>query len=310
MTVSDRQFLNAVYRDADGNPPDPPLSILQILNKIFDANNNALKIAGVSGGGGLLKTGATVSYHTGDDGDLEKGIAKSFTVLSTGEYSGTTNITINGKTYAMSNNCVDDNNTGLMWARYVPTSDIGPGSNGQLFWDAWSLDNKTTIFFDNASGEIRDSASGFDTGALCVGRIFTVAGSAFNDRTYTVSSILADAITTVEGVIDEAAGATITLATVADLIWDFVDQANLHELAGYNDWRIPNFFELASIVDLGKYNPVIDIIFFPSTPSDYHWVSSTRPGDSSRAFLVHFYNGRVYYYVKAQSRYYGRLVRG
>lgn len=80
----------------------------------------------------LLKTGQTTSYVTADDGDLELGIAKAYTILTAGQYSGTTNITINSKTDAHSNNCVIDNNTGLMWSRYVSGANLGPGSDGKL----------------------------------------------------------------------------------------------------------------------------------------------------------------------------------
>ncbi|MBA7604200.1 hypothetical protein ES703_11319 [subsurface metagenome] len=82
----------------------------------------------------LLVTGQTTLYHAGDDGDLEKGVIKSYTVLDAGDYSGTTDIVINAKTHALSNECVQDNNTGLMWTRYVPLDDIGPDSDGKLLW--------------------------------------------------------------------------------------------------------------------------------------------------------------------------------
>jgi hypothetical protein len=82
----------------------------------------------------LLKTGQTTQYGGyEDDGYLEKGEAKSYTVLTAGQYSGTTNVTLNGKTDAHSNNCVLDLNTGLMWQRYHFGS-IGPTSNGKLPW--------------------------------------------------------------------------------------------------------------------------------------------------------------------------------
>lgn len=81
----------------------------------------------------LLKTGQTTSYVDYDDGYYEEGIAKDYTVLSTGDYSGTTNITLNAKTDAHSNNCVQDNSTGLMWSRYISGS-LGPGSDGKLPW--------------------------------------------------------------------------------------------------------------------------------------------------------------------------------
>lgn len=84
----------------------------------------------------LLKTGQVTSYGSGsgaDDGALEIGIAKSYTILTSDQYSGSTNITINSKTDAKSNACVIDNNTGLMWSRTVSAS-VGPTSTGALPW--------------------------------------------------------------------------------------------------------------------------------------------------------------------------------
>jgi len=197
--------------------------------------SSGLSAGAAASGGGLLKTGQTTLYHIGDDGDLEKGVAKDYTVLTTGQYLGTTNIVINGKTHALSNNCVQDNVTDLMWARYVPNADIGADNDGKLFW------------------------------------------------------------------LDE---------TNAEDIWSFVSQANANSLGGYNDWRIPNFFELASILNLGTTNPCIDTTTFPSTPSSYFWTSTTAPSDSAYAFSVYFSYGRVYYRNKATDKYYVRLVRG
>jgi hypothetical protein len=42
------------------------------------------------GGGGLLKTRQTTAYHVGDDGDYEAGLPASYTVMTTGQFSGTT----------------------------------------------------------------------------------------------------------------------------------------------------------------------------------------------------------------------------
>jgi Protein of unknown function (DUF1566) len=258
----------------------------------------------------LLKTGQSVSYATGDDGDLEKGIEKNYTVLSTGQYAGTSDIVINGKTHALSNNCVKDNRTGLMWARYVPTADIGPAADGKLFWEQWTLGPKTDISFTAGTKTINSVAGDFDTDALCAGRKFTVAGTDSNDGTYTVSSITANNLVTVEALADEIAGDSVTIATVDDLIWDALDQANANSLGGYSDWRIPNYFELPSIVNLGNYNPSIDTTVFPSTPTTYHWTSSTRPDYATNAFYVNFYFGHVFYSNKQANKYYVRLVRG
>lgn len=43
-------------------------------------------------GGRLLKTRQTTAYHVGDDGDIEAGLPASYSVLTTGQFSGTTAI--------------------------------------------------------------------------------------------------------------------------------------------------------------------------------------------------------------------------
>lgn len=259
----------------------------------------------------LLKTGQETSYETGDDGDLELGVAKDYTVLTTGQYTGTTNIVINGKTHALSNNCVKDNRTGKMWARYVPVADIGPATDGNLFWKQWTLENKTTISFDEVSKEIRDSASDFDVKALCDNRRFTITGSASNDGTFNVNGTPTTSVIVVDEIpTDEGATNSITLATVDDLIWDALAQANANSLGGYNDWRIPNYYELASIVDLDSYDPCIDETSFPSTPIYYHWITSTRQDRTTRAFIVNFGYGNVSYGEKQTSKWHVRFIRG
>lgn len=181
-----------------------------------------------------LKTGQTTKYHDGDDGDLEKGLDRAYTVLSTGQYSGTSNITVNGKTVALSNNCVRDHKTKLMWARYVAQSDIGPGNDGKLYWE--------------------------------------------------------DAVNSED-------------------IFEFCDQANAAELGGHGDWYVPNKAQFDGIVDLEAYNPSIDVSAFPSTPSDYFWMSSARPGTPIQAFNVYLRYAAGGFGTKAANIYYVRLVR-
>lgn len=81
-----------------------------------------------------LKTGQTTQYGGyADDGSLERGLSKAYVILTTGQYSGTTAITLNAKTDNHSNNVVYDRRTRLFWSRYVSGS-IGPGSDGLLPW--------------------------------------------------------------------------------------------------------------------------------------------------------------------------------
>jgi hypothetical protein len=259
----------------------------------------------------LLKTGQVTSYHADDDGDLQLGIAPSYTVLTTGRYSGTVNITVNGKTHATSNACVQDKNTGLMWHREVIQSDIGPAANGKLFWDQWTLGPKIDISFTAATKVIHSIAGDFDTGACCVGRKITVSGAAQagNNQVVTVAAITANDMTVNEVIVNEGAGASVSFASVDDLIWDLKDQANANSLAGYTDWRIPNRKELASIVDLEQCNPCIDGTTFPSTPTTHHWTSSTNPCSTASAWYIYFYDGYTTYGVRQTLKYYVRLVR-
>jgi len=82
----------------------------------------------------LLATGQLTQYGGYlDDGYYEKGLSKLYTILTTGQYAGTTNITLYGKTDVHSNNCVYDRRTKRMWSRYVSGS-VGTGSNGKLPW--------------------------------------------------------------------------------------------------------------------------------------------------------------------------------
>lgn len=111
----------------------------------------------------LLATGQTTSYGSGtgvDDGALMKGIIKAYTILTLGQYSGTTNITINSKTDAHSNNCVVDNNTRLMWSRYASAS-VGPASDGKLPWTTTGADATAEGIFPYAAAANAAGLAGY-----------------------------------------------------------------------------------------------------------------------------------------------------
>ena len=183
----------------------------------------------------LTKTGQVTSYEDYDDGYYQLGLSPDLVPLTTGQYSGTTNITVFAKTIGLSNECVQDNRSGKMWARYVPQEIIGPGNDGLLLW--------------------KD-------------------------------------------------------ATNSEDIFEFCKQANIAGLGEHSDWRVPNFRELSSLADLGKFNPAIDAAAFPSTPADFQFTSTTDKSNMLNCRVVSFAYGHSSSVVKTTAKYYCRLVRG
>jgi len=72
----------------------------------------------------------------------------------------------------------------------------------------------TTISFDAASKEIRDSGNGFVTAGFVAGQYALVTGSTKNNGKYTIVSATAGVLVVSETVTNESAGATVTVNSV------------------------------------------------------------------------------------------------
>jgi hypothetical protein len=63
---------------------------------------------------------------------------------------------------------------------------------------------------------------------------------------------------------------------------------------GFTDWRLPNRFEMESLLDLDRFNPALpEGNPFKYVQPSYYWTSTTTANSDDDAWVIHFYIGFV-----------------
>ena len=85
--------------------------------------------------------------------------------------------------------------------------------------------------------------------------------------------------------------------------------AEAHSQAGFDDWRLPNRNELASILEDRCFSPAINVAAFPLAPAEAYWTSSPVTDAIEQVWQVDFIDGRIEP-ASSSALHAVRLVRG
>ena len=95
-----------------------------------------------------------------------------------------------------------------------------------------------------------------------------------------------------DSVADSSTGLVWQRAAATDRAWlDALTYCNGLVLDGADDWRLPNYKELWTIVDMSRTAPAIDLAVFPGTPSLSFWTSSPVGDNRATVYVVDFIDG-------------------
>lgn len=72
---------------------------------------------------------------------------------------------------------------------------------------------------------------------------------------------------------------------------DIVAEVNKERFAGLSAWRLPYVPELASIVERQCFDPRINLVVFPATPSVAFWTGMEKMGRPDQAYIIDFGGG-------------------
>ncbi len=288
----------------------------------------------------LLKTGQTLSYEDGDDGDIQEGVARSYTRDSSKgivldnvtQLEWQDNINAEQKPWLSTENF----NTGSYGADATGDTATNYCVNLELDGEGWRLPSirelQTLVDYSKERGVYIPTAFEYISSSEPYWSISTrpdTQWSAWNinfsnanllhlDKidSYYVRCVRGEKLDKLDFTRDDAR--KIVTQSVANLQWQDNEAVALNKtswsgalgycadltLADKTDWRLANETELLSILDYSKQNPSINSAFV-NAPLASYWSSSTDIDNTSKAW-------KVSYYSNSQSKsneYYVRCVR-
>ena len=259
----------------------------------------------------VLKTGQTTQYSSElDDGYYQAGITKDYTVLTAGQYSGTTNVDLIHYAAALSFDAaskeIRDAANGLALFK---TGDIivvtGSASN----------DGTYTVATGNVAAKIvttealADEAAG---GAVSIAKREAKSNNCVHDNN-TGLMWLRDP-SNYPAKMGAASDGKMEWTGVAYDIFAYCAAVNAASVGGYADWRVGNLEEYFGLFEYSNNAGVPNATAFPNwTPgATYHmWTSTTRRDNSSQAHAMYYRTGySLTSPLPKTSAYFVALVRG
>ena len=265
----------------------------------------------------LLKTGQTTQYSGElDDGFYKKGITKAYTLLTTGQFSGTSNIYLLHYTSAAGDisfvqgapDTILSIVTGLDFTTMFVAGDVIRISN--------ATDAGNNAVWTIAAGGVAAHVLILTTNNALTTRLLDGNTINFEKREQHSNHCVIDNNTGLmwngyaSGKMGIASDGKMPWTGYLYDIFQYAAAANLTNLGGYSDWRIPNLFELTSLQCSGPGICSPDSAAFLSfSTSDWIWSSTTYRLGTNNAMPVLFANNFAYPALK-DVNYLTILVRG
>ena len=258
--------------------------------------------------GGLLATGQTVQYNSElDDGYYKKGVAKSYLVLDTGQYSLTKNVdlihytgTAGHISFVNATKLIVDSDAGLA---IFKTNDIivitGSVSNPGPF----------TVALGNVPGQILTTEALVNetpAGAVSIAKRESKSNNCVQDLNTGLMWLRNPSNTPAK--MGLTSNGTMPWTGQLYDIFQYCAAVNAAAVGGYNDWRIANSVELTSLFDASINGKMLAAIFAAYTI--FIWSSTTNAANDLKAYR-HFTVGNASEDgLKASDAAYCMLVRG